>query len=243
MFEQKASVVHNTWKFCFKTSLFRQILGTFLQRPLLQLTACPRRLGPQKLSKHSLHLINYSQLAQTWILQSSSLENQVLLPALKILQNTFQNLRFVPRVCKGLDFGLKTIHFPPLTWLLLQLYSNMFIFSLYSPFPAMFYSPPDGNILPVYVLLSSLISTSFFSNFLFFAISSLFLSLILSFLQFLYFSCRFSFPLMDHPFERLLEKSPLSSLSLIESLLKLMHLPLVASSAQHIVSYYRGFCI
>jgi hypothetical protein len=87
----------------------------------------------QKLSKYSLHRINYSQLAQTWIppYQVFFLGMKFPLPALKILQKTFQNLRYVPRVCKGLNFGLKTIHFPPFTWLLLQRYSNMSIFSLY----------------------------------------------------------------------------------------------------------------
>ncbi len=96
-------------------------------------------------------------------LLSSSLGKKILLPVLKILQKTFQNLRYVPRVCKGPDFGLKTIHFPPLSRFLLQRYSNMSIFFLYSPFPVLFYNPPDEYILLFYFLLSSLLSTSFFS--------------------------------------------------------------------------------
>jgi hypothetical protein len=49
-------------------------------------------------------------------------------------QKIFQNLRYMPRVCKGLYFGLKAIHFALLTLLLLQRYSNMSvnIFSVFT---------------------------------------------------------------------------------------------------------------
>ncbi len=114
---------------------------------------------------------------------SSSLGKKVLLPALKIVKKTFQNLRYVLRVCKGLHFGLQTIHFPNLTRLLLQLQGNMLIFSLYSSFCAMFYSPPDEYNSPFYFLLSSLLCTfffsvSFFSDFFFFTFSSPFFKLL-----------------------------------------------------------------
>ncbi len=76
----------------------------------------------------------------------------------------------------------------------------------------------------------------------FLLLSFLFLSfLIFTFLKFVHFSCPFSCSLMDPSFERLQEKSPLSSLSLIVNLLKLVHLLLVPSNALHIVSYYRVF--
>ncbi len=113
---------------------------------------------------------------------SSSIGKKVLLPALKILQITFQNLRYLPRVCKGLYLVLN-IHLLSSPGSSSNNTAICKYFLCIHPFPQCFYSPPDEYSLSFYFLLSSLLSTFFFS------VS--FFSHFFHFLHFLHFSCPF----------------------------------------------------
>ena len=113
---------------------------------------------------------------------SSSLGKKVLLPALKILQKTFQNMRVCQGYAKVYILVLKPYIFLSSPGSSSNNTAICQYFLCIHPFPQCFYSPPDEYILLFYFLLSSLLSTSFFSvsffsHFFLFTISSLFLSL------------------------------------------------------------------
>ena len=114
---------------------------------------------------------------------SSSLGKKVLLPALKILQKTFQTWGICQGYARVYILVLKPYIFLSSPGSSSNNTAICQYFLCIHPFPQCFYSPPDEYILLFYFLLSSLLSTSFFSVsffshfFLFFTISSLFLSL------------------------------------------------------------------
>jgi len=137
----------------------------------------------QKLNKRSLHLINYSQLAiyGSRLIKFSRKEGS--LPALKILQKTFQTWGICQGYARVYILVLKPYIFLSSPGSSSNNTAICQYFLCIHPFPQCFYSPPDEYILLFYFLLSSLLSTSFFSVSFF---SHFFL-----FLQFLHFSCPF----------------------------------------------------
>ena len=94
---------------------------------------------------------------------SSSLGKKVLLPALKILQKTFQTWGICQGYARVYILVLKPYIFLSSPGSSSNDTAICQYFLCIHPFPQCFYSPPDEYILLFYFLLSSLLSTSFFS--------------------------------------------------------------------------------